>query len=111
MKYIKLFEELNLDMMNAHGIKDGKLEMNKEYLWIEKVTKNGKEERLSPISFGLCIRRGLSVLVSSLFLLCLPWSLGLGPPWFCSWFCLVFKTQQDKISLDKTRLGSIAKHP
>jgi hypothetical protein len=49
MKYIKLFEELNLDMMNAHGIKDGKLEMNKEYLWIEKVIKYGKEERLSPI--------------------------------------------------------------
>ena len=49
MKYIKLFEELNLDMMNAHGIKDGKLEINKEYLWIEKVIKYGKEERLSPI--------------------------------------------------------------
>ena len=49
MKYIKLFEELNLDMMNSHGIKDGKLEMNKEYLWVEKVTKNSKEERLQPI--------------------------------------------------------------
>jgi len=45
----KTFEELNLDMMNAHGIKDGKLEMNKEYLWIEKEIKHGKEERLSPI--------------------------------------------------------------
>jgi hypothetical protein len=45
----RTFEELNLDMMNAHGIKDGKLEMNKEYLWIEKEIKYGKEERLSPI--------------------------------------------------------------
>jgi hypothetical protein len=54
MKNIKKFnsfinEELNLDMMNAHGIKDGKLEMNKEYLWIEKITKYDKEKRLEPI--------------------------------------------------------------
>jgi hypothetical protein len=54
MKNIKKFnsfinEELNLDMMNAHGIKDGKLEINKEYLWIEKITKYDKEERLAPI--------------------------------------------------------------
>lgn len=49
MKYLRTFEELNIDMMNAHGIKDGKLEMNKEYLWIEKETTHGEEKRLPPI--------------------------------------------------------------
>jgi len=55
MKYLKKFnenflnEELNLDMMDAHGIKDGKLELNKEYLWLEKEISHGKENRLPPI--------------------------------------------------------------
>jgi hypothetical protein len=49
MKHLKTFEELNIDMMNSHGIKDGKLEPNKEYLWIEKGTRHEKEYNMPPI--------------------------------------------------------------